>query len=83
MPTESHVVVVTAIIMKYINESQQSELDYTQVKNKAITDFAIDSLEIFEMLLAIEEAVEIKIPDSIISGEKKIFELIEEIVKLA
>lgn len=73
---------VAMIIMQYINESQESQLDYSQVKDKVIGDFAIESLEIFEMLLAIEEEIKKEIPDTIISGQKQISQLVDEIIKL-
>ena len=73
---------VENIIEQYINESRAQKVEYKDIKDSRLSDFEIESLELFEMLLAIEEIIGKEIPDSILSAEIKIGELVAKILDL-
>ena len=73
---------VENIIEKYINDNRAQKVEYKDIKDSRLSDFEIESLELFEMLLAIEEIIGKEIPDSILSAEIKIGELVDKIVGL-
>ena len=73
---------VEDIITQYINDNQVKKVEYRDIIDSKLSDFEIESLELFEMLLAIEEVIEKDIPDSILSAEIKIGEIVDKIVNL-
>ena len=73
---------VENIIEQYINDNRAQKVEYKDIKDSRLSDFEIESLELFEMLLAIEEIISKEIPDSILSAEIKIGELVDKIVDL-
>ena len=73
---------VENIIEQYINDNRAQKVEYKDIKDSRLSDFEIESLELFEMLLAIEEIIGKEIPDSILSAEIKIEELVDKIVDL-
>ena len=77
-----HMKEVENIIEQYINESRAQKVEYKDIKDSRLSDFEIESLELFEMLLAIEEIIGKEIPDSILSAEIKIGELVAKILDL-
>ena len=73
---------VEDIITQYINDNQVRKVEYRDIIDSKLSDFEIESLELFEMLLAIEEVIGKDIPDSILSAEIKIGEIVDKIVNL-
>ena len=73
---------VEDIITQYINDNQVRKVEYRDIIDSKLSDFEIESLELFEMLLAIEEVIGKDIPDSILSAEIKIEEIVDKIVNL-
>ena len=69
-------------IEQYINDNRAQKVEYKDIKDSRLSDFEIESLELFEMLIAIEEIIGKEIPDSFLSAEIKIGELVDKIVDL-
>lgn len=73
---------VEKIITQYINDSQDYKKEFIQIADHKLSDFQIESLELFEMLIAIEEIIDKEIPDNILSAEVTIRELVDKITSL-
>lgn len=74
--------VAQQILISYLNDSEQKNEGYEFYKLSKLGDFAIESLEMFEMIMKIEEALGIEIDDSVIDSELTIEELTMKLVGL-
>ena len=68
------------IIADFLNNAEKSDHDYEFYKDKRLGDFAIESLELFEMIMKLEDALSKEIDDSLIDSELTISELMERIL---
>jgi acyl carrier protein len=63
------------IVVSYLNDTEQKNEAFDFYKYKKLGDFAIDSLELFEMIMKVEEVLGLAIDDSVIDSDLTIEEL--------
>ena len=68
------------IVVSCLNDTEQKSEAFDFYKHKKLGDFAIDSLELFEMIMKVEEVIGLEIDDSIIESDLAIEELTTKLI---
>ena len=68
------------IVVSYLNETEHKNQGFDFYKDKKLGDFAIESLELFEMIMKLEEALGLEIDDSVIDSDLTIEELTTKLI---
>lgn len=68
------------IVVSYLNDTEQKNEGFDFYKNNKLGDFAIESLELFEMIMKLEEALGLEIDDSVLDSDLTIEELTMKLI---
>ena len=67
-------------ITQYLNECTKQTKNFNHYKDRTLFQFPVDSLELYELIMELEELLDIQIDDSVLDGELTIGEIIEIIL---
>lgn len=76
---ERNIELAQQIVTSYLNEAEQRREDFQFYQHKKLGEIAIDSLELFEMIMKIEEVLGAEIDDSVLDSELTIQKLAEKL----
>ena len=68
------------IVTSYLNDTELKSETFDFYKHKKLGDFAIDSLELFEMIMKVEEALGLEIDDSVLDSDLTIEALTTKLI---
>lgn len=68
------------IVVSYLNDTEQKNEGFDFYKHNKLGDFAIESLELFEMIMKLEEALGLEIDDSVLDSDLTIEELTMKLI---
>jgi len=68
------------IVVSYLNDTERKNEEFDFYKHKKLGDFAIESLELFEMIMKLEEALGLEIDDSVLDSDLTIEELTTKLI---
>lgn len=67
-------------ITLYPNESTKQNQSFDHYKDRTLFQFPVDSLELYELIMELEDLLDIEIDDSVLDGELTIAEIINMIL---
>ena len=68
------------IVVSFLNDTENKSENYQFYRGMKLGDFAIESLELFEMIMKLEEVLGVEIDDSVIDSELHIDDLIAKLI---
>lgn len=71
---------VVRLISSYLSEVEGVERDPSWYMGRRLRDFPVESLELFELVMKIEDEIGKDVDDSVIDGELTISEIISKIL---
>ena len=67
-------------ITGYLNESTKQTEDFDHYKDRTLFQFPVDSLELYELIMELEDLLNIEIDDSVLDGDLTISEITDMIL---
>ena len=67
-------------ITVYLNESTKQNQSFDHYKDRTLFQFPVDSLELYELIMELEDLLDIEIDDFVLDGELTIAEIIAMIL---
>ena len=67
-------------ITGYLNESTKQTEDFDHYTDRTLFQFPVDSLELYELIMELEDLLNIEIDDSVLDGDLTISEITDMIL---